>query len=175
MPLSPPSLPGTYLEVPTPFAPHVPAQATHWDDGSDDSPGAWPSPITIPATHAYTEEAPRHVPFSTFSTLVGALDTVEVPRRRRAAALSSLLGAVQPIRGPWSDMAREIVEAPRDTVLRVLAEVPPRVLIAEVPEPVPELPPSPETASEPVSQEHQVDVEERPRRKKARNGEGSEG
>ena len=106
---------------------------------------------------------------------MGALDPIEVHRRRGAAAFSSLLGAVQPIRGPWSDMAREIAQAPRDIVFRVLAEVPPRVLVVEVPEPVPELPPSPETTTEPVSQEHHVYVEEEPRRKKARNGEGSEG
>ncbi|ETW85238.1 hypothetical protein HETIRDRAFT_470261 [Heterobasidion irregulare TC 32-1] len=72
-------------------------------------------------------------------------------------------------------MARDIVEAPRDTVLRVLAEVPPQVLVEEAPELVPELPPSPETASEPVLLEHHVHVEEEPRRKKAKNGEGRDG
>ena len=94
---------------------------------------------------------------------------------RGAAPFSSLLGAVYPIQGPWRDMAREIVEAPRDIVLRVLAEVPPRMPVEEVPKPVPELPPSPETASEPVPQEHHVNMEEGLRRKKAREAKGSEG
>ncbi|ETW85257.1 hypothetical protein HETIRDRAFT_448420 [Heterobasidion irregulare TC 32-1] len=175
VPLPPPSLPVTHLEGPTPFAPHASAQAAHWDDDSDESTGAWPFPVPVPATHAYTEEALRYVPVSTFSARVDALDRIEVPRRRGAARFSSLLDAVQPIRGPWSEMAREVVEAPRDIVLRVLAEVPPREPVEEVPEPIPELPPSPETASVPVPQAHHVDAEEGPRRKKARNEKGSEG
>ncbi|ETW85280.1 hypothetical protein HETIRDRAFT_432127 [Heterobasidion irregulare TC 32-1] len=157
-----------------PFAPYAPAQAAHWDDDNE-SAGAWPFPVSVPTTHTYTEEDPCHVPISTISTLVDALDPIEVHRRRGAAAFSSLLGAVKPIRGPWIDMAREIVQAPRDTVLRVLAEVPPQVVVAKAPGPVPELPPSPEITTEPVSQEHYVHVEEEPRRKKARDGEGSEG
>ena len=153
--------------------PHAPAQTAHWD-GDDESTGAWPFPAAVPTTHAHTEDASRHVPVSTFSTLVGALDPIEDPRRRGAAPYSSLLGAVNPIQGPWSEISREIVEAPSDIVLRVLAEVPPRVPIEEVPEPVPELPPSPETIAEPVSQEH-LDKEEGPRRKKVRVEKGSEG
>ncbi|ETW85330.1 hypothetical protein HETIRDRAFT_168447 [Heterobasidion irregulare TC 32-1] len=173
-PLTHPSLPETNLEVPASFAQRAPARAVQWDDDNQMA-CPWPFPVPLPATHTYTEAATRHIPTSTFPTLAHPIEVEERPLMRCAAPFSSLLGAVYPIQGPWRDMAREIVEAPRDIVLRVLAEVPPRMPVEEVPKPAPELPPSPETASVPVPQEHYVDMEEGPRRKKARNEKGSEG
>ncbi|ETW85311.1 hypothetical protein HETIRDRAFT_115355 [Heterobasidion irregulare TC 32-1] len=173
-PLTHPSLPETDLEVPASFAQRAPARAIQWDDNNQMA-CPWPFLVPLPATHTYTEAATHYIPTSTFLTLAHPIEVKEHPLMRCAAPFSSILDAVYPIQGQWRDMAWKIVEAPCNIILRVLAKVLPWMPIEEVPKPIPELPPSPETASVPVPQEHYIDMEEGPRWNKAKERKGSEG
>ena len=67
-----------------------------------------------------------------------------------------LIVAVNPIRGPWHELARENMEAPRESVSRVLAEVPPQVPALE---PIAEPAPAPELTPPPMPQEPVEDAD----------------
>ena len=154
-----------------PFEPSTPVQDIYLENYGGYT-GAGPLPPTVPATHAHTEVIPRQIPNSSFSTLAGALEPIlESPHRIHTLPFSSLIVAVDPIRGPWRELAREITEAPRESVSRVLAEVPPQVPIPAsiaVPAPVPELTPPP------MPQEPVEDADQGPPRKKAKVIDGNE-
>ncbi|ETW85222.1 hypothetical protein HETIRDRAFT_115389 [Heterobasidion irregulare TC 32-1] len=82
-------------------------------------PPAEPWPSSYIACSGYVglmEEMPRCIPNSSFSTLAGTLELIqEFPQLIHTLHFSLLIVAVDPIRGPWHELARENMEAPRES------------------------------------------------------------
>ena len=163
--MPPPSFSASSFGVPPPFEPSERIQDAYLEDHGVYT-GTGPIPPTVPAIRVHTEVIPGAIPNSSFSTLAGALGPIdERPRHICTAAFSSLMGAVDPIRGPWRELAREIPEAPCESMSCVLAEVP---LQVHVHEPIGEPVPVPELVTPPIPQAPVEDVEEGPRQKRVR-------